>query len=336
MSWLDEEPRLTIVAYQQMRRLAGRALRRPAATALLGLGISAILFAVQTRWPKLHNREVGLLITEGAFAPDGRPRPRGELREFIDRAVFTLPRLEELAAKHDLVKKFRVANLGVAIDCLRQHTDVGIWQDYFEDYRQGQDPPRTVRVTVGFSAQDPETALAVARDLGQLVAETQTQREADAAAERVKAKRILADSAAARTNGLHEELERMKMDALEQPGGDAYVGLQRMKAAAQATDATAAALAGELMDAELQERAVRQVGQLVHVIDPGSPLWNMTSRVEQLAVQSTVALSVGMFLAVFLVGALDPTIRDQQDLRRVRVPYLGSVPVLTNETGHEV
>ena len=219
---------------------------------------------------------------------------------------------------------------------MRQHIDVGILQDYFAGNRQDLDPPRTVRVTIGYSAPDPETALAVARDLGQLVAETQTKREVDSAAERVKGKRILAESAAARAASLHEELERMKVDALEQPGGNAFVGLQRMKVAVQAADAASAALAGDLVDAQLRERAVRQVGHLVQVVDPGAPLWQTLSRTERLAGQGALALGLGMFLAVFLVGALDPTIRDEQDLRRVRMPYLGSIPARSDETAHEI
>jgi hypothetical protein len=258
------------------------------------------------------------------------------LREFIDRAVFTTAHLAELATKYDLARKLRAPNQEVAIDRLRQHIEVDIWQDYFEGYRQGDDPPRTVRVSIGFSAPDPETALAVARDLGQLVAETQTQREADSAAERVKGKRILAESAAARAGGLHEELERMKMDALEQPGGKTFVGLGRTKAAVQAADAASAALAGDLVDAQLRERAIRQVGHLVQVVDPGAPLWSTLSRAERLTGQVTLALGLGIFLAVFLVGALDPTIRDEQDLRRVRISYLGSIPASVDDSAHEV
>jgi hypothetical protein len=332
VTWLDEEPRLTSVAKKQVRRLAGRALRRPAVMTIVALVISAGLFALQSRRPTLHTRGVRLLITEGAFASDGRPRPRGELLGFIDRAVFTTSHLGEIVTKHDLVRKLRARTLGRAIDRLREGIDVGIWQDFFAENREGSAPPRTVRVTIDFSAPDPETALAVARDLGQLVAETQTQREADAAAELVKKKRILADSAAARANAMHEELERMKLDALERPDGNAYVGLQRMRDAVYAADAASAAIAGALLDAQLRERSVRRVGHLVQVIDPGTPLWQTMSRAERLTGQAAVSLGVGVLLAVFVVGALDPAIRDDQDLRRVSMPCLGEIRARSDET----
>jgi hypothetical protein len=222
--------------------------------------------------------------------------------------------------------------MGGAVDRMRQRIDIAIWQDSFADYRQGSAPPRTVRVTIDFSAPDPETALAVARDLGQLVAETQTEHEAEAAAERVKRKNILADSAAARSNAMHEELERMKVDALEQPAGNAYVGLQRARDAVNAADSASVAIAGELLDAQLRERSIRRVGHLVQVIDPGTPLWETMSRAERIAGQSAVSLGLGIFLAVILVGALDPAIRDDQDLRRVRIPCLGNIPAGSDET----
>lgn len=331
----DEEPALTTVASQQMRRLTARALSRPWLATSLALAISALLFAVQVRRPKLYEREVGLLITEGAFAADGRPRSRGELREFINRVVFTTSRLEELAIKHDLMRKFRAANRGIAVDRIRQNIAVGIWQDYFEDLRGGQDPPRSVRLTLGFSAPDPDTALAVARDLGQLVAETQTQREVELAVERVKSKRVLAESAAARAAVVREEFERMKVDAITQPGGNAYVSLQRMRAAVQAADAASAAMAGDLIDAQLRERGVRRLGHLVQTVDPGIPLWKKLSRAEMVAAQGGLALGVGLLLAVLLVGAFDPTIRDEQDLRRVRINHLATLPVSSAPTPGE-
>jgi len=104
---------------------------------------------------------VGLLITEGAFAPDGRPRPRGELVGFINQAAFADARLGDLIGKHDLVRRLGATDRADALARMRKLIEVHTWHDYFEGYRQGDDPPRTVRVSIGFSAPDPETALAV-------------------------------------------------------------------------------------------------------------------------------------------------------------------------------
>ena len=73
--------------------MVGRCWHRPYLTLAVTLLLAAGLFTVQIRRPKLYKAEVGLLIIEGAFAADGRPRPRGELRSFIEAAVLAAPRL---------------------------------------------------------------------------------------------------------------------------------------------------------------------------------------------------------------------------------------------------
>jgi hypothetical protein len=315
----------------QVSRLVDRARRRPLVTATLALGISALLFAAQARRPKVYERSVGVLITEGTFSADGRHRPREELLKFIYSGVFTSARLEELAIKYDLLRKL-ASKPRLAVERVRDRIDIDIWQDFFERRRSAQDPPPTVRVTISFTASDPETALGMARDLGQLVASTQTQREA----ERVRDKRVLAERAADRANSLHEEFERMRIEARNQPADHAYARLQQMNLAVQAADATSLALAADLVDAQLRERRIRQIEHLVQTVEPGPLTWQATSRTQRFAVLAAVSLALGAFLAVFLVGAFDPTVRDEQDLRRVRIPYLGTIATTTTSTVHEL
>lgn len=324
--WMQSEERLGSVLLRQLWRLMGRARRRRWTTVAVAVAVFAALFVVQLRRPGLHTAEVGLLISEGAFASDGRPRPRGELLSFINRAVFATPRLQAIVRKHDLVKALRVPSEELAVAGMRRLVRVQIWQDYFSLHRQHRDPPRTVRVTLGFSAADANLALAVARDLGGLVAETQLEREIQAADARVKARRVLAGSATARAIGLRRELERTKQVSLEKPGGEAYVSLQRLSDSVKAADKASMAAAADLVDAELHARAIRRVGNLVQVVDPGAPLWRLATRREVVMRQGILSLLVGIFVAVIVVGALDPSVRDEQDLRRAGLPQLGKVP----------
>ncbi|HEX7509236.1 MAG TPA: hypothetical protein VF550_20860, partial [Polyangia bacterium] len=291
---MEDEKTFGAVVSQQLRRMARRAIKRPYMTGALTLGVAAALFALQARRPSIYSAEVGLLISEGVFADDGRPRPRGELLSFINRAVFANPRLEGLVDKHNLVKALKAPSKEFALDRMRSSIDVHIWHDYFENQRGSEDPPRTVRVTVGFSAPNPTLALAVARDLGALVAETQTDRMIQAANAHANARRILAGSAASRAVGLREEFERTKRMALEQPGGQAYVSLERLRLAVKSADAASMAAAADLVDAELQARATRSVGHLVQVVDPGAPIWGMVSRRERLLRQGILSLLAGL------------------------------------------
>lgn len=324
--WMQSEESLCSVFLRQLWRLMGRARKRRWATGAVAVAVFAVLFAVQIRRPSLHTAEVGLLISEGLYSPDGRPRPRGEMFAFINRAVFAIPRLQTIVRKHDLAKALGVPSEALAVDRMRRFVRVQIWHDYFSLYRQHRDPPRTVRVTVEFAATDANLALAVARDLGELVAETQVEREIQAADARVNARRVLAGSAASRAIGLGLELERAKQLSLEYPGGAAYVSIERLSDAVKAADKASMAAAADLVDAELHARSIRRVGNLVQVVDPGAPLWRPMTRGGRLLRQGILSLLVGIFVAVVLVGAWDPSVRDEQDLRRVGLPQLGKVP----------
>jgi len=326
MTWLDDEESLIIVGHRQVRRLLARSRCRPVATACLAAVIGLVIFAAQARRPKLCEAEVGLLITEGAFETDGRPRPRGELRDFINRAAFADARLDELIGKHDLVQRLGTGDRAATLPHVRKLIDVQTWHDYFEGYRQRTDPPRTARVTIGFTAPDPALALAVARDLGELVAETQTIRESGEAMAQVEQMRILMGSAAAETAHRRREFERAEQAASERGDLASLWRVQKTKGALEVAERTYRSVAAGLVSAQLHARAARQIGGRVRVVDPGIPPWRTRTRAERLIRQAAVALILSLPLAVILTGAFDPTIRDEQDLRRAGLRLLGQVP----------
>jgi hypothetical protein len=327
VTWLDDEQPLLTVAYQQVRRMFVRARRHLFVTLGLTLVLAAIIFAAQARRPKMYEAQVGLLITEGAFASDGRPRPRGELRAFINDVIFVTGRLESLINKHDLVKRLGGTSQADTVDRLRKLIEVDTWNDDFVGYRQRDDRPRSARVTIAFSAPDPALALPVARALGELVAGTQTARESEAAAARVAGLRVIAESAAARAASQIELLEREREEALRQPDGHLDFRVQQLANAAKATKEDSRSAAANLFDAEIQARDLHRSARLVQVVDPGVPIWKTELRSHRLARQATLSLLVAAFLAVILVGAFDSGVLDEQDLRLAGLSPLGRVPV---------
>lgn len=330
MTWLSDEPSLASVAGHELRRMVGRARRWPLVTSGLALGIAAILFVVQARRPTLYSAEVGLLITEGAFAADGRPRPRGELRAFVTRTILGMGNLEALIREHRLVSRLGEASESATIDRMRQSIEVYTWHDDFEGYRQTVDPPRSARVTIGFSAPDPELALAVASALGTLVAETQIAREADTIAARVETLRMVAEGESIRAAGLRAQLDKARREASNQSAGGSTLPDERLERASQAAEASWKSAAAELVDAQLQAHAGRQAGSLVQVVDQGVPFWRNLPRRQRQARQAAVSIVTGLFLAVVLVGAFDPRIRDERDVLRMGLRPLGSVPAYGN------
>jgi hypothetical protein len=332
VTWLDDEQPLLTVAYQQARRMFVRARRRFLFTLGLALALAAMIFAVQARRLKLYEAQVGLLITEGAFATDGSPRPRGELRAFINNVIFVTARLQSLISKHDLVRRLGGADKTDTAARLRKLVEVNIWNDDFIGYRQRDDRPRSARVTIAFSAPDAALALAVARDLGELVAETQTARESDVAAARVAGLRAIAKSAATRAASQKEQFDREDADAPGQQKRHLDLRLRQLAKAAKAARDASREAAANLFDAELQARDLRSSARLVQVVDPGVPLWHTVSSRERLTRQAVVSLLLAIFLAAILVGAFDPMVLDEQDLRRVGLRPLGRVPVCSGRS----
>jgi hypothetical protein len=304
-----------------------RAARRPLLTLVVTFAVASLIFIGQVRRPKMYEAEVGLLITEGAFSSDGRPRPRGELRAFIGRAALAAPQLESVIQRHDLGRILGATSSDDAVVRVRNLIWVQVSHDYFEVYREVSDPPRSARVTIGFAAPDPALALAVAQDLGRLVAETQTAREAETAAMRVDELRVLAEAASGRAKARSEELEETRRAMSQQPSAPSRLDVDRLAEIVQAAKNTAKAAAADVVEAQLQAQAVRQIGGLVEVVDPGVPLWQSVPRGRRLLNQAAISLFFAVFLAVFLVGALDPTIRDEQDLSRAGFRPLGRIPV---------
>jgi hypothetical protein len=325
MTWLEQEESLFAAGHRQVRRLLSRSRCRPVAAACLAAGLGFMLFAAQARRPKLYEAEVALLITEGAFASDGRPRPRGELRAFITDVAFADARLYDLIGKRDLVRRLGGADRTVTLARVRKLIEVHTWHDYFEGYRESTDPPRTARVTIGFSASDPELALAVARDMGELVAETQTAHETQDAAARVDALRIAAESSASEAARRRDLLGQARLAAAERPDFALLLGAQQLARASDAADKASRSAAAELMEAQLHLRTAQRMGARAQVLDPGVPPWRVPSRRNRLVRQAATALVVSVPLAIILVGAFDPTVRDEQDLRRVGVRLLGRV-----------
>lgn len=327
MTWLDTEQPLPLVAWRQVARLLSRARHRFAVTATVALVLAATFLGVLSRRPKLYDAEVGLLITEGVLTSDGLPRPRGELRALIGNAIFITSRLEALIDKYDLVRRFGVADKPAALALFRSRIEIGVWQDYFIGFRQRSDPPRSARVSIGFSAPDPDLALEVARDLGALVSEAQSANEVAVASARVEALRVLAARAAKKAADVNELSWRETEDASLEPDPRWDVRRRDLSKSTREAEDESKAAAMDLFNAELQVHEAKRSGRLIQVVDPGLPLWEAASVPQRIARLALVSLSLGLLLSVLLVSTLDPAVRDEQDLQRIGLLPLGVVPV---------
>ena len=314
--------------------MARRARRRPVLTLGLALVLALGFFAVQARRRQMFEAEVGLLISEGAFAADGRPRPPGELRAFINRAIFTKDHLDTLVRKHDLVTKLQAGSLEGAKSRLRKLVEIETWHDYFEGYRDHLDPPRSARAAITFSAPDPALASAVVRDIAEIVIETQTQQATDIGNARMEGLRLLAENAAGRAVDLEKQLLRVREEAFSDRSPITNDDLLQLSKLVQVAQSSARGAEAALVDAQLGTRAVRQLGDLVHVMDRSNSFWSAISPRARLTRQIILSLLLAGLAAIALIGALDPTVLDEEDIERAGLVPIGTVLASQGQSSH--
>ncbi|HTA90740.1 MAG TPA: hypothetical protein VK745_14215 [Polyangiaceae bacterium] len=166
--WLDEE-----IGVRSSLRQAGLLLRAGlrrrslvlSFTVLLALVFgAAVAFAKHDYAPRFVLR-----VSETEREPTGSARLTGQLSEYVRQAIFTSEPLYELIRRHGLYPKLMQRNARAALDSFREDITVEAYQNYFVEDRLPKDLPRSARLAVSYHAKDPELALAVTRDLGELI-----------------------------------------------------------------------------------------------------------------------------------------------------------------------
>lgn len=167
-TWLDEEPRVTAL-FRQSLELVVRGFRRPWLTLLLSLGL-ALLVGLKLSFSKQsYTPHFVLRIEEGTVDPSTFPRVKRRLADYVREGVLTSGPLLELVRRHHLYPKLVQSDPRAALDAFRRDIRVEVYQNYFVEDRAPGETPRSARLAVSYRADDRATALAVTRELGELV-----------------------------------------------------------------------------------------------------------------------------------------------------------------------
>jgi hypothetical protein len=169
-SWLDDETTI-LDGMRQGVTLLLRGLKRPLTTLAVALGLAAAV-AAATLLPR-HGYAPKLLlrVTEADRDPTSMPQPARKLREYVLQALLTSDHLIPLIGQYGLYPSLAHKNMRAALDSFREDIDIDVYQNYFVEQRVVGSEPRTARVAVSYRSKDPETAVAVTRDLGSLIVE---------------------------------------------------------------------------------------------------------------------------------------------------------------------
>lgn len=199
-SWRESEPGWN-VAWRQALSLVRLGFESTALT-LLGTLLCALLTVGAVVWLQpAHAPRFVLRVVEMDGDPNTSPRLKRELPEYVNRAVFTSDALLSVMRRHRVQPSLVERDPRTAIESFREDIVVDAYQNYFLEERAPGDVPRSVRIMVSYHSRDRLTAIAVTRDLGQLIVDHERRVRREQAAHAAREAAVALERA---TRGLSE------------------------------------------------------------------------------------------------------------------------------------
>lgn len=212
--WIESEPGAVATARQLAAFFAAgfRRARLVWTTSCLA-ALAAVLTAIALT--PAHAPRFVIRATEMDRDPESMPQPKRALREYVLFAVFTSSALTQVMTRHDLYPSLRRDNPRAALDSFREDLEVEVYQNYFLEERSVQGAPRSARIALSYASRDRAVAIAVTRELGELIIEHE--------------RRVRREQAAADAKRAGEELERanLALSTREREVLDKQLAIQR-------------------------------------------------------------------------------------------------------------
>jgi hypothetical protein len=261
-------------------------------------------------WMKYpHAPEYVLRVVEPDRDPAAMPSPPRQLAEYVRKAVFTSEPLRDVMSRHGLYSGLAQRDPRAALESFREDIRVDVRENYFLEERPMGAAPRSARLIVSYRNADPEVAVSVTRELGELVAKrervarkSQAMHAAALAKEQVNAAREALAVRRSEVASMREELD----GGIAPPPQRrvAFIGLLGSLPAIERTldqhERREAALA---LGAAFEQRGV---GMVFEVVDEPS-LPTDTEAQTTRAILASAAFVFGLPLLAIAVGAFSPS-----------------------------
>jgi hypothetical protein len=301
-SWFDEE-RPTTVAFEQAVTLFLAGLRRSVVLVVAACLYAATLAGVVSWMKYSYAPEYVLRVVEPDRDPVATPRPPRQLAEYVRKAVFTSEPLFDVMNRHGLYSGLAQSDPRAALESFREDIRVDVRENYFVEERPMGAAPRSARLIVSYRNADPEVAVSVTRELGELVAkrervtrESQAMHAAALAKEQVDEAREALAVRRSEVASMREELDAGVPPARRV----AFIGLLGSLPAIERTldqhERREAALA---LGAAFERRGVGMVFEVVD--DPSLPTDTQAQKTR--AILASTAFVFGLPLLAIAVGA---------------------------------
>jgi hypothetical protein len=315
-----EEP-----SWAALGRHSGRLFRRARRHVRLVSGLAALatlgVLVVAIRRPVRQRATVALRLTEDAES-SALPWTDRALRGYVNEVALSQTQLARLIDRHHMFRQAGVKFDPIAaVTTLRERIEVEVSQNHTISLIQRDNRPRSAYVRIKYDDGDPERALVIARELGELMVEAgrgEQRQQAETAvrlatAEARAARQVVADlrREATRTIELAPQQARSTADI---PGLRDAVRLAETRLDRAEENVV---IAGRRLRNQTFEGGL-DIALLETVADP--PPWTTSKRLGALAAGASV---ICVPLTMLLVGAWDRRIYTAEDLRDRGVRCLG-------------
>lgn len=324
-TWLANEPGMRWVR-GELARACRRARFRWKTIFAITAALSLLVATGSVLKKRTFEPHFVLRVLEADRDPNMAPRPKRRLREYVEQAVFSNGHLLEIIKKHGLYPTLARNNPQAALETFREDIVVDVYRNYFIEERAPDDPPRSARISIGCRSSNRNLALAVTRDLGNLVveheAETRKRQAADAAKEATAALVKARDDLQT-----HEEkLERKARELVNKDSNEARVEFTSLTHSVEG-------MQQRLNEAE-KRKAAFDVGSIIEqhglglnfeVVDSGAVSVRYDLAASDVAWLGIITFLLLAPLVTITVGAFDARIIEEEDLERLGLNILGRV-----------
>jgi hypothetical protein len=311
----------------ELQRLMRRSRRRPWLVLFLALASTLLTLVQQLRRQREYPATVVLSATESEQTFDNVVHNSKKLTDYVYYAVFTDRTLVELMDKHGYRTDLAVKNPRLRVENFRDLIDVDVYKNEFIEQRYPNMPPRSARIAIEFRYGDPDEALEIARELGELViqrdGENRRERLLGAEREFADAQR-LAETHLARVS---RDLEKARYD-LDNEIGDRGDAIVRVIGGEKAlTEAVARLKTATEMRQKLERAANADQQSLELRYDKAD--WGAAkipvNELFALARSALVSFVAFFFIMKLLVASFDSKIYDPEDVTRTGARLFGHV-----------
>jgi hypothetical protein len=310
--------------FRRARRHLGKVLGGAALITLMALAVTA-------RRPVRQTATAVLRMTEDIKAPIRMPWTDRALRGYVTEVAFSHTQLLAVIQRHRMFRGDGKFDPIAAVETFRERIEVEVVQNHAIALVERDHRPRSAHVKISYADGDPERALAVARELGELLVATGRRQQRQQVESAVR-------MAAAEAAGAQAALQRLRLQATSSfalapyqarstadiPGlRDALRTAQaRVDRAEEVLDTAERHLRGDADQSGLE------IDQLETV--PAPPPWPVRTRLEVVAATASLLC---LPLAALIVGAWDRRLYTAEDLQHLGARCLGHLSLGRSRTG---